>query len=191
MTLSERLVSIRKRQGMTQQQVANGAGMPDASLRKYESGRLTPQMETLLRITASLGVSVTDMLDYSESEKRAVLKLEEKYRKIAEELRQMKESGASAQDIESMEDMLCAAIGAVKDSSANAMAKEQAKKLQARAEAIEAQQEGHKERTENEGLLLEEFGKLNAEGQQIAIARLKELAQIDAYRIRKRYNRAR
>ena len=179
MTLSERLVSIRKKQGMTQQQVANGAGMPDASLRKYESGRLTPQLETLLRITASLGVSVTDMLEYSESEKRTVLKLEEKYRKIAGELRQMKE------------DMLCAAIGAVKDSSVNAMAKEQAKKLQARAEAIEAQEDGHKERTEKEELLLAEFARLNTEGQQIAIARIKELAQIDAYRIRKRYNRAR
>ena len=191
MTLSERLVSIRKKQGMTQQQVANGAGMPDASLRKYESGRLTPQLETLLRITASLGVSVTDILEYSESEKQTVMKLEEKYRKIAGELRHMKEAGASAQDIEPMEDMLCAAIGAVKDSSVNAMAKEQAKKLQARAEAIEAQEDGHKERTEKEELLLAEFARLNAEGQQIAIARIKELAQIDAYRIRKRYNRAR
>lgn len=191
MSVSERLVAIRKSRGMTQQEVADKCGLINTAVRRAESGRVTTQIETLLKLAPALEVSITEILNYSEDEKELVLELERQYKRIQQKLQQLREEGASVSDVEGMEGKRRAAIENIKDASVAALAREQAEKLQARAKEIEAGEKGKQKKVENQELLLTEFAKLNAEGQQIAIARLKELTQIDAYRSRKRYNRAR
>lgn len=191
MSVSERLVAIRKSRGMTQQEVADKCGLINTAVRRAESGRVTTQIETLLKLAPALAVSITEILDYSEDEKELVLELEGIYQRIQQKLQQLREEGASVNDVENMEEKRRAAIENIKDASVAALAREQAEKLQAKAKEVEAGERGKQKKVENQELLLAEFAKLNAEGQQIAIARLKELTQIDAYRSRKRYNRAR
>ena len=62
MTVGERLKAIRKEKGLTQKQVASGCGMADSAIRKYESGLITPKLETIQRIANALGVHVLDLL---------------------------------------------------------------------------------------------------------------------------------
>ena len=62
MTVGERLKAIRKEKGLTQKQVASGCGMADSANRKYESGLITPKLETIQRIANALGVHVLDLL---------------------------------------------------------------------------------------------------------------------------------
>ena len=61
MTVGERLKAIRKEKGLTQKQVASGCGMADSAIRKYESGLITPKLETIQRIANALGVHVLDL----------------------------------------------------------------------------------------------------------------------------------
>lgn len=51
-----RIREVRTALGKTQKEVAERAGMPDSALRKYESGRQIPTIETLHRIADALGV---------------------------------------------------------------------------------------------------------------------------------------
>ena len=62
MTVGERLKATRKEKGLTQKQVASGCGMADSAIRKYESGLITPKLETIQRIANALGVHVLDLL---------------------------------------------------------------------------------------------------------------------------------
>lgn len=66
MTVGERIKAIRKEKGLTQKQVANGCGMADSAIRKYESGLITPKIETLQRIADALGVHILDLLGVTE-----------------------------------------------------------------------------------------------------------------------------
>ena len=81
MTYGQRMKAIRKEKGLTQKQVANGCGMADSAIRKYESGLITPKLETLQRIAEALGVPILDLLGVDKSEGNADLK-----RKGAEEM---------------------------------------------------------------------------------------------------------
>lgn len=53
-----RIREVRTALGKTQKEVAEKAGMPDSALRKYESGRQIPTIETLHRIADALGVKM-------------------------------------------------------------------------------------------------------------------------------------
>lgn len=62
MTTGERMRLIREKRGMTQKQVADGCGMADSAIRKYESGQVTPKPVTLQRIADALGVHLLDLM---------------------------------------------------------------------------------------------------------------------------------
>lgn len=63
MTVGERIKSVRLEKGMTQKQVAIFCGMADSAIRKYESGKVMPKLETLRRIAGALNVEWTDLVD--------------------------------------------------------------------------------------------------------------------------------
>lgn len=63
MTYGERIRAIRKEKGMTQKQVADRCGMADSAIRKYESGRQNPKLDTLKKIADALEVSIDVLLD--------------------------------------------------------------------------------------------------------------------------------
>ena len=67
MTIGERIYYCRIENKMTQNQLAEKAGMADSAIRKYESGRVTPKFDTLNRIAAALDVPWTTLYPDGET----------------------------------------------------------------------------------------------------------------------------
>ena len=65
MTLSEKLVILRKKAGMTQGELAAALEVSRQSVHKWESGRCFPEVPKLIAMKAIFGVSIDDMLDDS------------------------------------------------------------------------------------------------------------------------------
>ncbi len=61
MMIKDQLRSTRARAGMTQERVAQAAGMHVTQYNGYETGRAGPLPNTLARIAAALGVSVEEL----------------------------------------------------------------------------------------------------------------------------------
>ncbi len=68
MSLSARLVSLRKAKGMSQQQMADAIGLHVTQIKRYESGATQPSLEALKKIAVALGVS-SDSLLFEENER--------------------------------------------------------------------------------------------------------------------------
>lgn len=56
MSIGETIRKERKRLGLTQKRLGEKCGMPDSQIRQYESGRVTPKVETLRRISEALEI---------------------------------------------------------------------------------------------------------------------------------------
>ena len=54
----EQYVQCRKRQGLTQAELAKRAGVPRTNITRFESGSYNPSLELLVRIAAALGMSL-------------------------------------------------------------------------------------------------------------------------------------
>lgn len=65
MTVGERIKKIRLEKGMTQKEVAEKCGINDANIRKYESGRQNPKLDTIEKIATALEVSPSELLDWN------------------------------------------------------------------------------------------------------------------------------
>ena len=61
--ICENLKLARAKAGMTQKQVGDAVGVPDSTIRKYESGRLTPKIETIERLSVAIGISPFQILE--------------------------------------------------------------------------------------------------------------------------------
>lgn len=61
MTVGERIYYCRVERHMTQKELGEKAGIDPSTIRKYESGRLKPKIETLRKIADALGCSLTDL----------------------------------------------------------------------------------------------------------------------------------
>ena len=66
MMIGERIRAIRKQKGMTQKQIADKCGMADSAIRKYESGVVTPKIETLQRIAEALEVPINCFYGFND-----------------------------------------------------------------------------------------------------------------------------
>lgn len=83
MTIGERIKKARLEKGMTQKEVAEKCGINDANIRKYESGRQNPKLETIDKIAAAIGVNRSDIL-YDSYENNPKSKEEKEIEKIIE-----------------------------------------------------------------------------------------------------------
>ncbi len=63
MSTPENIKRIRKEKGLTQKELGELCGMADSAIRRYESGRANPKIETLKKIAIALDVSVSDLRD--------------------------------------------------------------------------------------------------------------------------------
>jgi len=68
MVLAERLVTIRKQRGMTQQALADEAGVHVTQLRRYEAGSAQPTADVLRRLAIALRTGA-DALLFGENER--------------------------------------------------------------------------------------------------------------------------
>lgn len=67
MTFSEKLIYLRKlKPGRTQQQAANGIGIPRCNLASYEESRAEPPFEVLKKISTYYNVTTDFLLGASE-----------------------------------------------------------------------------------------------------------------------------
>lgn len=68
MSLSARLVTLRKAKGMSQQQMADAIGLHVTQIKRYEAGQTQPSLDALKKIAIALGVS-TDSLLFEANER--------------------------------------------------------------------------------------------------------------------------
>ena len=68
MSFPQRLATLRKQQGLTQQALAERVGIHVTGLRRYEAGTAQPTLDVLRRIAISLSVSA-DSLVFDEDER--------------------------------------------------------------------------------------------------------------------------
>lgn len=55
--ISERLYEMRVKQGMSQQELGDRAGVDRKTINRIENGHFSPSIDTMVRIAAVLGVS--------------------------------------------------------------------------------------------------------------------------------------
>lgn len=80
MTTGELIKKQRNSIQMTQKQLADLCGMADSAIRKYESGRIVPKVQTLEKIAKALNCKLSDLIPgakYSTNESRR--KIEQEY----------------------------------------------------------------------------------------------------------------
>ncbi len=61
MSFAERLRNLRKEKGLTQNELADKAGMNGRHMSRYETGALKPPQRTIRRLAEALGVSVEEL----------------------------------------------------------------------------------------------------------------------------------
>ncbi len=75
MTIGETIKELRNAYGITQKQLADAIGIDDATIRKYESGKLNPKSATLEKIAKGLGVDVEVLTEGNLNTPNAMQKL--------------------------------------------------------------------------------------------------------------------
>ena len=89
MTISEKLVILRKKAGMTQDDLAKALDISRQSVHKWEAGICYPEAMKLVGLKAIFGISIDDLLDDT---KEIALPEKKKAKKAKEEPETAKES---------------------------------------------------------------------------------------------------
>ena len=63
MTFQEKIVVLRKKKGLTQDEFASAVGVSRQAVYKWESGKSYPEVAKLLEIKILFGISIDDLLD--------------------------------------------------------------------------------------------------------------------------------
>lgn len=63
MTIGEKIKKARTDAKMTQKELAEKCGMADSAIRKYESGKVTPKLDTIAKIARAMGLYAADLVD--------------------------------------------------------------------------------------------------------------------------------
>ncbi len=65
MNISERIKIIRKKNGLTQKELAEKTGLSVASIQGYEQGKYLPKVEQLQKLATALNASLYDLTQYA------------------------------------------------------------------------------------------------------------------------------
>ena len=153
MTTGELIRQARKLNGLTQKELGERAGIAEPTIRKYESNRLNPKPSTLKKIAAALGIEWYELISNSQDEQSEIAK---------EQMRQ--------------------AIGRVADiitkpckyEISDELIEDSLKKV-----TISVPTSHNSARLEK---MIKDYGKLNDDGQQVAVERVHELTEISRYK---------
>ena len=66
MDIGKRIKSARKAKGLTQKQLAEAVGVVTGTIQQYELGKRQPRIEQIEKIAEILGVSLSDLIGFSE-----------------------------------------------------------------------------------------------------------------------------
>ncbi len=95
MSIAQRLVSLRKQKGLTQQALADSIGLHITQVKRYEAGSSLPSLEALKKIAQTLRVTTDSLIFESEELKpgedlrlqfRAISNMPEKEQQIVMQL---------------------------------------------------------------------------------------------------------
>ncbi len=64
MPIGDEIKRLRIERGLTQKQLGDLCGMADSAIRKYESGKIKPKIESLRKIASALRVDVYSLADF-------------------------------------------------------------------------------------------------------------------------------
>lgn len=87
MTVGETIRMVRKAHGITQKQLGASMGIDDATVRKYESGRLKPSLSTLQKFADALCVDISVLTEGELNASKAMLKLFSIFRTYSGEIK--------------------------------------------------------------------------------------------------------
>lgn len=62
MMLSERIYALRRKHGMSQEQLAEKAGVSRQAVSKWETGQSTPELEKLMALARCFGITIDELL---------------------------------------------------------------------------------------------------------------------------------
>ena len=92
MSFHSKMIKLRKIKGLTQESFANEVGVSRQSVYKWESGQSYPDVEKLLKIARTFGVTVDDMLnDEMDVDRQGVMRPAEEVKAEEERIAREKE----------------------------------------------------------------------------------------------------
>lgn len=62
MTIGEKIKAKRLEKGLTQKKLGELSGIAEPTIRRYESGKLNPKLDTIKKIAEGLGITPTDLM---------------------------------------------------------------------------------------------------------------------------------
>lgn len=72
MQINEKIKELRKRAGLTQQELAKKSNLGISSIQRYESGERSPNVEALEKIAMGLNIDVRDLLFHKDLVERSI-----------------------------------------------------------------------------------------------------------------------
>ena len=67
LAIGDRLKNVRKKKGMTQEDVAHKAGIAVSQVGRIERGKLNPRVSTIFVIALAMDIEPKDLFDFEES----------------------------------------------------------------------------------------------------------------------------
>lgn len=67
MKFSDKVLYLRKKKGLTQQELATLTRVSQGAIQGYETGRIVPHRNTLIQLAKVLNVSADDLIDDERS----------------------------------------------------------------------------------------------------------------------------
>ena len=162
MTTGQRIQQARKKAGLSQKQLGEKLGLSASMIGQWENDLRNPKIETLFNIADALGVSISDLYDFS---------IQAQQNRTLEEINKIKSQleTASGEDRAELE----YALEILEESYEDTAFAEQLTNMAARAPK--------REKTKREKVV-DAFDELNDDGQQKAVERIQELTEIPRYR---------
>ena len=136
MSFHSKMIKLRKIKGMTQESFATEVGVSRQSVYKWESGQSYPDVEKLLKIARTFGVTVDDMLnDEMDVDRQGVMRPaaevqaeEERIAREKEERRRRRAENKARREAEAAAAAAAATAAPAEEPTAESAAKEEEKR---------------------------------------------------------------
>lgn len=176
MTTGEKIKAARIAAGMTQKELGNKCGMADSAIRRYESDRAKPKIETMVKIAKALGVEIGAILTLIPPEavnKPMSVKVQDVLKLINAKIDQPAKDPYDATRAGFWEDIKRVYLRAATSDD---------RALHLFMDTVSSLLYGGYDFTNDEFKLIKAFSALNNDGQIKAIERVEELSEITRYK---------
>lgn len=170
MTLGEKLVILRKKNSLSQDELASAIRVSRQSVYKWESGKSAPDANNLIALKATFGISIDNLLDENyveqmpERKKKTRISAEEKARirarVLAEEGAQPEENERAEDYVPITEDIACQPVSEESSDNTKNCEKEQLGKKEEPSVEVKTEEKEDVEKPESSDKKIGFFGRL-------------------------------